>query len=388
MNIVNMRTLCVLTSACVLSIGCAAEIEPGDGTAPAVELQGPQLSPDTYRDRAYTAPGRVMVNRVPYTLDNGIAPDRSASARFGTLFAGGDQVLALAENPVAIILSDFFVPAPEAKAVVTANVIVDPSSVHVVGGLIGYAKGILKLNMRVLGPTGIQLCARDVTLAQTEGAAGDHYGNASTGPLALSCVVQKQAGPASNHRVEVSLSASHEAWGAASVSLRGAVRLSSVVWDAAVEPRVIVGHQGLCLEPVVTLPSGAAVAGSTLRVGECVGRVEQGFRLLSGDITHIASSLTLPAPLGPISGINNLCISAPATATAGTQPQLVSCSVFTPRPQTQFTPDGFGRVRHNASGRCLEALRPTGGGLASDFHSAPIVLADCNRAQNQVWAIQ
>ncbi|HVJ93515.1 MAG TPA: RICIN domain-containing protein [Labilithrix sp.] len=371
MKLVNVWTRSVLWATCISAAACAAPVEEGDAIDPSIVIgeDDVDLGTETFRESAYTSTVPIQTRTAPYDGDNATGPDRGASARFGTLSVGGEQGAAGSERPTALIFEQFTVPPAESKVVVTTTVNVTRGFVRVVGALFGYAKGDVTLHFRVKDPTGNDVCQRNITLAKTEGAAGEHRGDASLGPLTVSCDFRKDADVAKTYRAEVSLSTFREAWGGAWVQSSGAVTVNSITLGRRIEPGVIVGHQGLCLEP-----SGFAVPGVPTRLAECVGTAHQKWlRHASGAIVHRSSGL---------------CLDVLETPVHGTQPKLAACNANSPRNSARYTVSSLGVVTHSG-GLCLDASWPAGG-LSGDFHNTPVILWSClsHRPGNQLWTFQ
>lgn len=371
MKLANVWMLGILVATCVSSAACAAptgeEEEPVDPSL--VDDDGADLGVETFRPGAYTSSTPLQTQTAPYDGDNGTGPDRGASARFGTLSVGGEQAAAGGERPTATLFERFEVPPAESLVTVSTTVNVTRGFVRVIGALFGYAKGDVTLHFRVKDHTGADVCGRDLILAKTEGALGEHRGDASLGPVTLSCVVNKDADVARAYRAEVSLSTFREAWGGAWVQSSASVTVSSVDIRRRVESGIIVGHQGLCLEP-----SGFAVVGTPTRLAECNGSSHQKW-------THHTSGALLHR-------VSGLCLDVVEGAGHGIQPKLAACTPSAPRASARYTRNAAGNLVHS-SGFCVDASWPEGG-LAGDFHNTPVILWSClsHRPGNQVWAVQ
>jgi hypothetical protein len=373
MKLANVWMLGILMATCVSNAACAAPTgeeaseEPVDPSL--VDDDGVDLGVETFRPGAYTTSAPLQTRTAPYDGDNGTGPDRGASASFGTLSVGGEQGAAGGERPTAMLFERFDVPPSESVVTVSTTVNVTRGFVRVIGALFGYAKGDVTLHFRVKDHTGADVCSRDLILAKTEGALGEHRGDASLGPVTLSCNVDKDADVRRSYRAEVSLSTFREAWGGAWVQSSGGVTVSSIQIRRRMEGGVIVGHQGLCLEP-----SGFAVVGVPTRLAECTGTAHQKWtRHSSGALVHRSSGL---------------CLDVRETPGHGIQPKLAACTASAPRDSARYTVNSFGNLVHS-SGFCVDASWPEGG-LEGDFHNTPVILWSClsHRPGNQVWAIQ
>jgi len=372
MKLANVWMLGILVATCVSSAACAAPT--GEGTEEpidpsiTVDDDGADLGPETLRPGAYTSLAPTQTRTTPYDGDNATGPDRGASARFGTLSVNGEQAVAGGERPTATIFERFDVPPSESVVTVSTTVNVTRGFVRVIGALFGYAKGDVTLHLRVKDHTGADVCGRDLVLAKTEGALGEHRGDASLGPVSVSCVVNKDADVLRSYRAEVSLSTFREAWGGAWVQSSAAATVSSIQIGRRMERGVIVGHQGLCLEP-----SGSAVVGVPTRLAECLGTAHQKWtRHGSGALVHSSG----------------LCLDVRETPGHAIQPKLAACTASSPPTSARYTVNAAGNLVHS-SGLCVDASWPEGG-LAGDFHNTPVILWSCltHRPGNQVWAIQ
>lgn len=372
MKLANVWMLGILVATCVSSAACAAPTDEGaeEPVDPSITIDddGADLGPETFRPSAYTTSAPTQTRTAPYDGDNGTGPGRGASASFGTLSVSGEQGAAGSERPTATIFERFDVPPSESVVTVSTTVNVTRGFVRVVGALFGYAKGEVTLHFRVKDHSGADVCKRDIILAKTEGAAGEHRSDASLGPVTLSCVVNKDADVLRTYRAEVSLSTFREAWGGAWVQSSGGVTVSSIRIQRRMEGGVIVGHQGLCLEP-----SGFAVNGAPTRLAECLGTAHQKWtRHSSGALVHSSG----------------FCLDVRETPGHGIQPKLAPCTASSPPSSARYTLNAAGNLVHS-SGFCVDASWPEGG-LEGDFHNTPVILWSClsHRPGNQVWAIQ
>lgn len=353
-----------LLTASLGTSGCAADARP-DAEATAVDGIEDGVDLNTFRPGAYTSPAGTVTRRAPFSGSNGTGPDRGANTS-GLLSVSGEQAAGGYDRVAATVFNSFEAPAAESRVTVTSTVAVQSAFVRVVGALFGYAKGEITLTMRVVDPAGGERCRRDIVLAKTEGALGEHRSDASPGPTALTCAFDKDASRRETYRVEASLGTYREAAGGAWVQSAGRATVESISFGRNVEPGVIVGHLGYCVEP-----AGVAVVGTPTRLAECTGSLQQKWtRQTSGAVVHRASGL---------------CLEAPAGSPDGTQPRLSRCLAMSPVPAAQFTVGTDGFVVHRATGKCLDAAWEAG--IAGGYERTPIQLWSCIRPNvgNQLW---
>lgn len=344
--------------------GCAVDAAP-EGDPSAIEAVDDDVDVETFRPGAYTSSAGTVTRRAPFSGSNGTGPGRGATTG-GLMSASGEQGAAGFDRTASTVWSNFEVPPAESRVTVTSTSRVESAFVRVIGALFGYAKGDISLSMRVVDSAGAERCRRDIVLAKTEGALGEHRSDATPGPTSLTCSFDKDAAARGTYRVEVSLGAYREAAGGAWVESAGRAVLESISFGRNVEPGVIVGHLGYCVEP-----AGAAVVGTPTRLAECSGAASQKWTLSgSGAIVHRSSGL---------------CLDAPASSGEGRQPVLASCNAIFPATSSRFTVGADGLVTHRASSLCLDAAWAAG--IGGGFERTPIQLWACIRPNpgNQVW---
>lgn len=344
--------------------GCAADTLP-DGDPAAVEGVDDSVDLDTFRPGAYTSPGGTVTRRAPFSGTNGTGPGRGAHTS-GLISASGEQAAAGFDRTSSTVFSFFEAPPAESRVTVTSTTRVESAFVRVIGALFGYAKGEISLSMRVVDSAGGERCRREIILAKTEGALGEHRSDATAGPTSLTCSFDKDAAARGSFRVEVSLNAFREAAGGAWVQSAGRATLESISFGRNIEPGVLVGHLGYCVEP-----AGAAVVGTPTRLAECSGAAEQKWiRHSSGAIVHRASGL---------------CLDAPAGSPDGRQPVLARCLAMYPVSSSQFTVGTDGFIVHRPTGKCLDAAWEAG--IGGGYERTPIQLWSCIRPNvgNQLW---
>jgi hypothetical protein len=253
---------------------------------------------------------------------------------------------------------------------VTAFARVRITSGHVEGwsALFGYANAGASLNMRVVENGNVVCSSPEVKLSELHINTGSS--SSDIGPIVrlLSCSYPRARNRGAL-RVEVQLGAWIGVGGVAgaSAAVQGVVEAIDVA--RCVEPRVITGVQGLCIEPLFVLPNGRPQPLSPVRVAECSGALAQRWTRTSfGQLRSDADA--------------TLCIARGS----GDAVELARCS--STDPSHRWTGPADGTIRDNTATMCLDATWPSGG-PSGDFNGSLLHSFRCNSgsAVNQTWRI-